>query len=194
MSSRCWNGSRSPTSGGAAVVGATRVSDSRSDTLVRVALEAVSSRVLGEPRFEARIEKRIPVAAGLGGGSSDAGNCNPPRRNRCSRDHFPPMASVRIAAALGRTCPSFWDSAVGTTDGTELEPIDLPRDYWVVLVLPAGVVKSRPRPSTRHSTHTAASAGSMRGAGALRAALSRLERASDLGKLPPNDLAARHLR
>src|SRR5581483_10884502 len=42
------------------------------DTLVRRALEAVAAAANVEPAWRVRIEKRIPVAAGLGGGSSDA--------------------------------------------------------------------------------------------------------------------------
>ena len=51
---------------------AIRVTGFPDDTLVHAALEAVSHAAGGASLFEARIEKRIPVAAGLGGGSSDA--------------------------------------------------------------------------------------------------------------------------
>lgn len=170
---------------------ATRVSGFEEDTLVRAALEAVSESAPGGRRFEARIEKRIPVAAGLGGGSSDAGTAIRLANGLLERP-LPAHALQEIAAALGADVPFFLrDSAqLGTTDGTELEPIDLPRDYWVVLVLPAGVVKS----STAAVYEAFDAHGGERGFDArrraLRAALSRLERASDLGKLPPNDLAA----
>ena len=51
-----------------------RVSGFDDDTLVTSALDALSQAAGAAPRsrFEAEIEKRIPVAAGLGGGSSDA--------------------------------------------------------------------------------------------------------------------------
>src|SRR5204862_7501066 len=42
------------------------------DTLVREALELLAEREGIEPRWRVRIEKRLPVAAGVGGGSSDA--------------------------------------------------------------------------------------------------------------------------
>ena len=45
---------------------------SPSDTIVRRALEPIADAAGVEPRWRARIDKRIPVAAGLGGGSSDA--------------------------------------------------------------------------------------------------------------------------
>ena len=49
-----------------------RVDGFPGDTLVREALEALAVRAGVEPRWHATIEKRLPVAAGLGGGSSDA--------------------------------------------------------------------------------------------------------------------------
>ena len=42
------------------------------DTLVRRALELAAAHAGAEPRWRATIEKQIPVASGLGGGSSDA--------------------------------------------------------------------------------------------------------------------------
>jgi 4-diphosphocytidyl-2-C-methyl-D-erythritol kinase len=42
------------------------------DTLVRDALGSLAAAAGVEPRWRATIAKRIPVAAGLGGGSSDA--------------------------------------------------------------------------------------------------------------------------
>ena len=42
------------------------------DTLVRAALDQVTRRTGSDAGFEVRIDKRIPVASGLGGGSSDA--------------------------------------------------------------------------------------------------------------------------
>ncbi len=49
-----------------------RVSGFPEDTLVRNALEGLAAAAGVPPRWEARLTKRIPVAAGLGGGSSDA--------------------------------------------------------------------------------------------------------------------------
>ena len=49
-----------------------RVEGFPEDTLVRRALETLADAVGTEARWEARIWKHVPVAAGLGGGSSDA--------------------------------------------------------------------------------------------------------------------------
>jgi 4-diphosphocytidyl-2-C-methyl-D-erythritol kinase len=49
-----------------------RVEGFAGDTLVRAALEELARCAGAEPRWRVRIEKTIPLAAGLGGGSSDA--------------------------------------------------------------------------------------------------------------------------
>jgi len=49
-----------------------RVDGFADDTLVRAGLVELAQSAGVEPRWHVRIEKRIPVAAGLGGGSSDA--------------------------------------------------------------------------------------------------------------------------
>ena len=49
-----------------------RVDGFLADTLVRAALESLAAHARIEPRWRVHIEKRLPVAAGLGGGSSDA--------------------------------------------------------------------------------------------------------------------------
>ncbi len=49
-----------------------RVDGFADDTLVETALRRLARTAGVEPRWRVRIEKRIPVAAGLGGGSSDA--------------------------------------------------------------------------------------------------------------------------
>src|SRR4051795_7870278 len=49
-----------------------RVSGFAEDTLVRAALERLAEAAGIKPDWEARLTKRIPVAVGLGGGSSDA--------------------------------------------------------------------------------------------------------------------------
>ena len=98
---------------------ATRVSGFEEDTLVRAALEAVSESAPGGRRFEARIEKRIPVAAGLGGGSSDAGTAIRLANGLLERP-LPAHALQEIAAALGADVPFFCGTA--RRSGRRTEP------------------------------------------------------------------------
>jgi 4-diphosphocytidyl-2-C-methyl-D-erythritol kinase len=154
------------------------------DTLVRDALIALAAAAEVEPRWTVRIEKQIPVAAGLGGGSSDAAaalrlaNATLPEPLREERLH-------EVAAGIGADVPFFLTEGpqLGAGDGTRLEPLELPRDYWVVLVLPADAEK----------TSTAAVYEAFDGADGFderRSAVSAALAAGDLAALPPNDLAS----
>lgn len=92
----------------------------------------------GAPRdLVVRVEKRIPMQAGLGGGSSDAAATLRALaalwRVRISRDR---MRS--IASALGADVPFFLEggTALGVGRGNVLSPlVDAPAS-WVVLVIP----------------------------------------------------------
>jgi 4-diphosphocytidyl-2-C-methyl-D-erythritol kinase len=97
------------------------------DTLVTMALAA-----LGETR-RVLLRKRIPVAAGLGGGSSDAAAIL--RALRGERD---PNELHAIARALGADVPFFLTGAeagFGTGRGDRIQPLpDFPRGHAFVLV------------------------------------------------------------
>jgi 4-diphosphocytidyl-2-C-methyl-D-erythritol kinase len=161
------------------------------DTLVRKALEAVADAAGVEPAFTAEIRKRIPVAAGLGGGSSDGATALR-LANGLLDDPLPPPRLEELAAGLGADVPAFLRDGpqVGSGDGTVLEPIELPQDYWVVIVLPHGAAK-------RSTADVYAAFDAREGAGgfdarkaALLDALGRVRRQRDLAQLPPNDLAS----
>src|SRR2546423_11769599 len=119
-----------------------RVEGFESDTLVTAALRELARSAGVEPRWRIRIEKRIPVAAGLGGGSSDAATAL-----RLANETLPePLGLPRLqalAAELGADVPFFLASGaqLGEGDGTRLTPLDLPQDYWVVVVLPPDTQK-----------------------------------------------------
>ena len=51
---------------------------------------------------------------------------------------------MRIAAGLGADVPFFLADGpqLGSGDGSELEPLDLPQDFWVVVLLPHGAAKT----------------------------------------------------
>jgi 4-diphosphocytidyl-2-C-methyl-D-erythritol kinase len=168
-----------------------RVEGFPEDTLVRTALERLAEAAGAEPRWEARLWKRIPVAAGLGGGSSDAATALR-LANDTLPDPLPPERLQEFAAELGADVPFFLHSGpqLGTGTGTELTPLDLPQDYWVVLLVP--------RHELKQSTASVYDAFDRRdGAGGfderrtrLSEALAEARRARDLAALPPNDLAS----
>jgi 4-diphosphocytidyl-2-C-methyl-D-erythritol kinase len=112
------------------------------DTLVRRALEALAGAAQVEPLWAARIEKKIPVAAGLGGGSSDAATALQ-LANSMLVDPLTRERLHEIARPLGADVPFFLEPGpqLGTGDGSTLEPLELPQDYTVLLVLPTGFKK-----------------------------------------------------
>jgi 4-diphosphocytidyl-2-C-methyl-D-erythritol kinase len=161
------------------------------DTLVTAALHELARVADVEPGWRVRIEKKIPVAAGLGGGSSDAATAL-----RLANDTLPeplPLDELlQIAAGLGADVPFFLVDGpqLGRGDGSELEPLELPQDFWIVLLLPRGVGK--------HSTADVYAAFDARRGPAgwaerrqsLLDGLAQLERPRDLAALLPNDLVS----
>ena len=109
------------------------------DTLVSRALAALDA----PHGWRARIEKHVPVAAGLGGGSSDAGTALR-LANALLDEPFEPAELHQIAAALGADVPFFLRDGpqLGAGDGSLLEPVDLPQDFAVALLVPEGAVKT----------------------------------------------------
>jgi 4-diphosphocytidyl-2-C-methyl-D-erythritol kinase len=161
------------------------------DTIVRRALELLAEATGEAPRWRARLEKRIPVAAGLGGGSSDAATAlrlanetlNRPR----SYDELRELAS-----RLGADVPFFLEPGpqLGEGDGSELIPLDLPQDYWVVLLLPSGASKASTAAVYAAFDERGGDAGYDERRRELLDALARVTRPRDLAELPPNDLAS----
>ncbi len=161
------------------------------DTLVRRALEHLAAAAGLEPCWEARIWKNIPVAAGLGGGSSDAATALR-LANEMLPEPLPPDALLDLAAQLGADVPFFLNSGpqLGTGTGTDLAALDLPQDYWVLLVLPDGERKrSTADVYTEFDGRGTADRFDERLA-ALTKALEQVRRPRDLAALPANDLAS----
>ena len=65
------------------------------------------------------------------------------RTSFCTR-LFPDIELHDVAADIGADVPFFLEAGpkLATGDGTELAPISIPLDFWVVLVLPSGVAKT----------------------------------------------------
>jgi 4-diphosphocytidyl-2-C-methyl-D-erythritol kinase len=99
---------------------------------------------------------------------------------------------LELAAGLGADVPFFLTSGpqLGEGNGARLSALDLPQDYWVLLVLPADTSKR----STASVYEAFDSRGGERGFDErrreLHAALVEVSRPVDLARLPPNDLAS----
>ncbi|GAC1326668.1 MAG: 4-(cytidine 5'-diphospho)-2-C-methyl-D-erythritol kinase [Thermoleophilaceae bacterium] len=106
------------------------------ENLAAEALRALRATRAGArlPRLRVKIDKRIPIAAGLGGGSADAAAVL-----RAASALVPgalaPAELVALAARLGSDVPSQLDPrhAIVTGTGEEVEPVSLP-PMEVVLV------------------------------------------------------------
>jgi 4-diphosphocytidyl-2-C-methyl-D-erythritol kinase len=168
-----------------------RVDGFAEDTLVGRALESVARAAGIEPRWQATITKRIPVAAGLGGGSSDAATALR-LANESLDEPLPPERLHELAAGLGADVPFFLTAgpqlARGT--GTELEQLDLPQDYWVVLLLPEGARKESTASVYAVFDERRGEEGYEERRATLEEALKPVRRPRDLAGLPPNDLAS----
>lgn len=161
------------------------------DTIVTAALRALAERAGVEPLWHATISKRVPVAAGLGGGSADAAaalllaNAELPDPLSLEQLH-------RIARRIGADVPFFLHGGaqLATGDGTELRPLDLPLDYHVLLVL----ADAESKPSTGAVYRAFDERDGAHGFGvrssALLDALAGVTEARDLAQLPRNDLAS----
>ena len=164
----------------------TTISGFAGDTLVRAALDALAA----PHGWTVRITKNVPVAAGLGGGSSDAATAL-----RLANDQLPqpkPAEELHgIAAALGSDVPFFLRDGpqLGAGDGSDLQPLDLPQDFVVLLVLPHDAVKRSTADVYAEFDARSGDVGWEERFAALGAALESVRRPGDLASLPPSDLA-----
>jgi 4-diphosphocytidyl-2-C-methyl-D-erythritol kinase len=161
-----------------------RVEGFAEDTLVRRALESLAAATGTAPRWRVTIEKQTPVAAGLGGGSSDAAAALR-LANWTLRRPQTDRSLHELAAGLGADVPFFLTTGpqLGEEDGTVLSPLEVPQDYWILLLLPHGE-----RKTSTGAVYEAFSGEE--GFGERRAALLRALALGDLAGLPPNDLAS----
>jgi 4-diphosphocytidyl-2-C-methyl-D-erythritol kinase len=161
------------------------------DTLVRSALEELARTAELVPRWRVRIKKEIPVAAGLGGGSSDAATAL-----RLANGTLPePLADeelVRIASRIGADVPFFLTDGpqLGRGDGSELEALELPQDFWVLVLVPRDAAKTSTGDVYAAFDRRHGPAGFAERRQLLLDRLAEVRRPRDLATLPPNDLAS----
>lgn len=104
--------------------------------LTRRALSRLRSRLGLMLRAHVQVAKRIPISAGLGGGSSDAGTLLGALGRLAG---IPGADLLPIAAELGSDVPFFvrGGTALATGTGTDLEPLPLPTaPFSLVLAVP----------------------------------------------------------
>jgi len=161
------------------------------DTLVRRALGALAEAAGVPPRWRARITKRIPVASGLGGGSSDAATALR-LANATLSEPAGPDALLELARELGADVPFFLTNGpqLGAGEGAQLVPLDLPQDYFVLLLVPKGAAKASTAAVYSEFDRRAGADGYDERRAALLDALQHVRRPRDLAALPPNDLAS----
>jgi 4-diphosphocytidyl-2-C-methyl-D-erythritol kinase len=157
------------------------------DTIVRRALVALRAA----HGWRVRIEKHVPVAAGLGGGSSDAATALR-LANAQLDDPLEPPELHEVAATLGADVPFFLYAGpqLGTGDGSVLEPVELPQDYAIVVVLPSDVQKPSTASVYAAFDERSGAEGYEERASRLRETVAAVRRPADLAGLPGNDLAA----
>jgi len=155
------------------------------DTLVRGALRALADAAGCEPRWRVVLEKRVPVAAGLGGGSSDAATALV-LANQTLADPLLPDRLAAVAASVGADVPFFLTAGAQLAEGAgeRLRPVDVPRAFAVLLALPPGARKT----STAAVYERFDALGGAAGFAARRERVLAALEAGELGALPPNDL------
>jgi 4-diphosphocytidyl-2-C-methyl-D-erythritol kinase len=157
------------------------------DTLIRRALELVAAEAGTEPAWRVVVDKRIPVAAGLGGASSDAASAlmlaNEALGGAVQRERL-----AQLAAGLGADVPFFLAEGpqLGEGDGTSLTRLELSQPFTVLLLLAKGEAKASTGDVYAAFDERDGSAGYVERRAALLSALA----AGDISGLPPNDLAS----
>ncbi|MGH2729323.1 MAG: 4-(cytidine 5'-diphospho)-2-C-methyl-D-erythritol kinase, partial [Actinomycetota bacterium] len=104
--------------------------------LVVVAARRLMTRIEGGAGASIRLTKRIPVGAGLGGGSADAA-ATLVALNELWDAGLDRSALMEVAAEVGSDVPYFLigGTALATGRGEKVRPLDAPAAMWFVLGL-----------------------------------------------------------
>ncbi|HYM64060.1 MAG TPA: 4-(cytidine 5'-diphospho)-2-C-methyl-D-erythritol kinase [Gaiellaceae bacterium] len=161
------------------------------DTLVSDALERLAAAAGVEPCWRVRIEKRIPVAAGLGGGSADAAAALV-LANQILAEPLALEALTELATGVGSDVPFFLEPGPKLAEGAgeRLRRLDLPQDYWLVVALPLRAAKPSTAEVYRRFDELGGGPGFEARRLALLQALEGCRRPRDFAAFPPNDLAS----
>jgi 4-diphosphocytidyl-2-C-methyl-D-erythritol kinase len=160
------------------------------DTIVREALERLAVEARVEPAWRVRLSKEIPVAAGLGGGSADAAAALR-LANDTLAEPIEPGRLHTLAASLGADVPFFLEPGPKLAEGAgeRLTPLDIPQDFWILLVLPPASAKQSTAAVYSRFDDLGGGPGFGERKRDLLAGLELCRRPRHLAALPPNDLA-----
>ena len=147
-------------------------------------------RASGSRRLR-RAARQAPPGRGRAGGRERRRGRRPRLANRLVATPLEAPALLALAATVGSDVPFFLVDGpqLGSGDGTTLEPVDLPQDFWIVLRRPEGRAEAVDRRRLRRLRRRDGGAGWDERRAALLAALAAVRRPRDLAALPPNDLA-----
>lgn len=162
----------------------------RQDTLVRSALAKLAAVADEKGGWKVRLEKRIPVAAGLGGGSADAAAALS-LANAALPAPLEHEQLEDLAAEVGADVPFFLSPGpkLAESSGEQLRPLDLPQDFWIVLALPRRAKKVSTAAVYERFDQLGGESGFSERRAALLGALASARRPRDFAAFPPNDLA-----
>lgn len=110
---------------------------SDSNSLIHKAILALKQAGYSVPELKIEVNKRIPLGAGLGGGSSNAATTLK-MINHLAKLEISEKELLRIGATLGADVPVFicGKPSFATGTGTTLKAVDIQPDCWIVTVYP----------------------------------------------------------
>jgi 4-diphosphocytidyl-2-C-methyl-D-erythritol kinase len=117
--------------------------DPGSENLVLQAARALAEATGEQRGARLMVVKRIPVAAGLGGGSADAA-ATLRALDRLWGWGMGPAGLREIAAGLGSDVPALLEGGpvLAGGRGDRVEPVQLPKTWWVVAPAPFGIASA----------------------------------------------------
>ena len=153
------------------------------DNLVLRAARALKERVGHAGGAHLLLSKRIPIAAGLGGGSADAA-ATLRALDRLWKCDFGIEGLIPVAAEVGSDVPAllFDGPVIARGRGELVERIQLPRTWWVLLTSEEGIGTAE--------TYARWNATRVRGQGSVQDLIRQLARGDfeRMGSLLANDL------
>jgi 4-diphosphocytidyl-2-C-methyl-D-erythritol kinase len=160
------------------------------DSLVTAALAGLAAAAGVSGRWKAHLTKRIPVAAGLGGGSADAAAALTLANGMLPTPLEQPRL-LELAAELGSDVPFFVEPGPKLVEGAGevLLPLRLPLDYWVLVALPAGATKESTGDVYRRFDALDGATGYATRRARVLDVVRSCRKPADLAALPANDLA-----